>query len=101
MPRGRLRLKATSPPDEDWSTDPEGVLRRVMKEYGAEYIEGSLVFTHNGRRADCLFRTVEASESERGTNFYGLAERLDGIDVTLYISPEIWVERRGGKAAAG
>jgi hypothetical protein len=25
---------------------------------------------------------------------------LDGIDVTLYISPEVWVERRGGKAAA-
>ena len=94
MPRGRIKLKANSPPDEDWTTDPEGVCRRVMPEFGAEYIEGSLVFSHNGRRAECMFRTVEASEGERGTDLFGLAERLDGFELMLYISPETWVERR-------
>jgi hypothetical protein len=87
-------LNATSPPDEDWPVDPEGVLRRVMPDYGAEYIEESLVFSHNGKLAQALFKTEEASDGRSGTDFYGLARRLDGIDVTLYISTEVWLERR-------
>ena len=34
-----------------------------------------------------------------GTSFYGFAEELDGIDVTLHISLEVWRQRFGGDGA--
>jgi hypothetical protein len=101
VPRGRIRFHATSPPPP-WPDDPEGVVRETIERHGGRYIEESLAFSHGGKLAQALFETFEPSEDSRGTDYYGLAEELDGIDVTLYISPELWLQRqsRNRKASA-
>ncbi len=99
MPRGRLMFHAMSPPDPDWLRDPEDHVRQVMKKHGAEYQEGSLDFSLDGRIGYCLFNSFEPSGDDPGTSFYGFAEELDGIDVTLHISLEVWRQRFGGDGA--
>lgn len=86
MPRGRVKFGVNSTPDhDDWASDPEKALREIAEATGAAYIEGSLVFTHDGNTADALFETFEA-EGDRGpTDFLELGRRLRATHFQLLI----------------
>jgi hypothetical protein len=96
VPRGRIKIDAGgSPEDSSWESDPEGAIRRIAKEEGATYIEGSLIWTNNGKCAEALIETAEATPDDPGTNFLELARRLDVAELCLYIDTETHFKRRG------
>jgi hypothetical protein len=95
MPRGRAKFSATSPKHGDWFEDPERALTEIADEQDAEYIDGSLTFSANGKIGYALFRTFEPSgDDSRVTNFVRLAEALDAIDLCVQIDPERWRANR-------
>jgi hypothetical protein len=94
MPRGRAKFDATSPKHPDWPSDPEGALRAIAEENGAEYIEQSLTFTANGRIGHALFKTVEPDEESPATNFVKLAEALDALELCVEIDADRWRRNR-------
>jgi hypothetical protein len=91
MPRGKAKFDATSPRNENWPGDPETALSEIAVANDAEYIEGSLTFTANGRIGHAIFRTFEpGGEDPRVTNFVKLAEDLDALELCVQIDPERW-----------
>jgi hypothetical protein len=94
MPRGKAKFDATSPNHPDWPDDPEGALRAIAEDNGAEYIEQSLTFTANGRIGHALFRTVEPDEGSPATNFVTLAEALDALELSVEIDADRWRKNR-------
>jgi hypothetical protein len=96
VPRARIKIDAGgSPEDATWESDPEGTIRRIAEEEGATYIEESLIWTNNGKCAEALIKTTEATKGEPGTNFLELARRLDVAELCLYIDTETHFKRRG------
>jgi len=100
VPRGRLRFNALSPPGKHWLEDPEDHVRQVIKDHRGEYVEGSLDFTLDGKVAQCLFNSYEPSGDDPGTDFYGFALELHGIDVTLFLSYAAWRKQFGSGGGA-
>jgi hypothetical protein len=95
MPRGRAKFYATSPKHDDWFENPEQALTELADENAAEYIDGSLTFSANGKIGYALFRTFEPNgDDSRVTNFVRLAEALDAIDLCVQIDPERWRANR-------
>jgi len=94
MPRGKAKFDATSPKHPDWPDDPEGALRAIAQDSGAEYIDQSLTFTANGRIGHALFKTFEPDEESRVTNFVRLAEALDALELCVEIDPDRWRRNR-------
>jgi hypothetical protein len=88
MPRGKAKFDATSPKHPEWPENPESALQAIAKENGAEYIDGSLTFSANGRIGHALFRTFEPGEDDRATNFVRLAEALDAIELCVEIDAD-------------
>jgi hypothetical protein len=99
MPRGKVRFDAHSPKHADWPDNPERALHAIAEENGAEYIEGSLVFTANGRIGEALFRTFEPG-GEKVTNFVALAEQLAALELRVLVDPDRWRSRRQEQSAS-
>jgi hypothetical protein len=100
MPRGKARFDATSPKHPDWPEQPERALEGIAEENGAEYIDGSLTFSANGRIGHALFRTFEPGEDDRVTNFVRLAEALDAIELCVEIDADRWRRNREAQGQA-
>ncbi len=99
MPRGKATFGANSPESDLWPADPEGAVREIATRHNATYIEGSLVFTPGGRRAEALFETVEPDSDEPASQLHRLAEDLDASEFRLYVDPDRWKFRDGGAAS--
>jgi|ERR671922_2957646 hypothetical protein len=100
MPRGKAMFSADSPKHPDWPEQPERALDAIAEENGAEYIDGSLTFSANGRIGHALFRTFEPGDDDRVTNFVKLAEALDAIEVCVEIDADRWRMNREAQSQA-
>ena len=99
MPRGKATFGANSPDSDLWPADPEGAVREIATRHNATYIEGSLVFTPGGRRAEALFETVEPDSDEPASQLHRLAEDLDAFEFQLFVDPDRWRFRKGSAAS--
>jgi hypothetical protein len=90
VPRAKVTFNGTSPNSKLWPGDPEGAMREIAGRNNAFYIDGSLVFSTNGKHAEALFETVEPEPDSRATKLHQLGVDLDATDVRLYVGSGNW-----------
>jgi hypothetical protein len=101
MPRGRVKFGTNQGPDHpDWPRDPEKAMREIADDAHAEYIDGSLVFTHDGHVAEALFETFEIGGEKEPTDFLELGRRLRAAQLQLLIGEMTWRDWYGGPASS-
>lgn len=101
MPRGRVKFGANQGPDHpDWPENPEKALWEIAEDADAEYIERSLVFTHDGHVAEALFETFEVGGDRDPTDFLKLGRRLRAAQFQLLIGEGTWRDWYRGQSSA-
>jgi hypothetical protein len=75
-------------------------MRGIAEDAHAEYIEGSLVFTHDGHVADALFETFEVGGDREPTDFLVLGRRLGAAQLQLLIGEGTWRDWYGGQSSS-
>jgi hypothetical protein len=98
VPRGKIVFHAlNSPRDPRFRSDPEGVVRDVMKAHNAVYIERSLHFAPGGRVGHALFETIEPDDGPGSkTDVLGIGKQLDAIEIHAAIDPDRWKREFAG-----
>jgi hypothetical protein len=96
VPRGRVKFGTGSPIHDDWPDDPESAMRGIAEAARAEYIERSLVFTHDGHVAEALFETFELGGEKEPTDFLELGRLLQAAQFQLLIGEGTWRDWYGG-----
>ena len=95
MPKGRVKINATSPKHPDWPRDPEKAVAAIVGDHNATYVPRSLHFSHDRKWAWAVIDTVEPEEGSQATRFFDLAQELDAVEITLLIGSERWLELGG------